>query len=329
MDEIVWLLRTSSTDQELIYSTAQAITKKIHGDIIHLRGIIEFSNRCSNSCLYCGIRAGASGVKRYRMSRDEILATARKIEATSCGTVVLQCGVDRSFSTEDLAEVVSVIKNETSLAITLSVGTKTVQELALLKDAGADRFLLRFESCNPTIFSKIHPNEPLQARIDCIRNMQALEYQAGSGFMIGLPDSTLEDIARDILFTLELELDMIGCGPFIPTPGTPLGEKSILEDYSIYYKTMALIRIMNPYAHIPAATAFDSLEVEGRDEVIGCGANVFMPNFTPVQYKESYNLYPGKTQVDTSVDIMDTINKRLKKLGRRVGSGAGHAVRRG
>jgi biotin synthase len=329
VNEIIWLLETSHTDEALIYSTAQDITKRIHGDIIHLRGLIEFSNKCGNNCLYCGIRMGASGVKRYRMSLDEILESAQKIREAGCGTVVLQCGVDLCFTTEDIAKVVKAIKKETGLAITLSVGTKTKKELALLKKAGADRFLLRFETCNETIFNKIHPSEPLKARIECIRHMQELDYQAGSGFMIGLPGATIEDIAQDILFTKIRELDMIGCGPFIPAPGTPLGDESILEDYSIYFKTMALIRIMNPKAHIPAATAFDSLKEDGRDEVIKCGANVFMPNFTPFQYKESYNLYPGKPQVDTSVNIMETVNKRLKNLGRRVGTGAGHALRMG
>ena len=326
--EIIQLLKASGADERLIYSTAQTITEKIHGDIIHLRGLIEFSNKCTNNCLYCGIRMGASGIKRYRMGLDEIVETAREIKATSCGTVVLQCGVDFTFTTKDLAEVIKAIKKETGLAITLSIGTKTKKELQLLKKAGADRCLLRFETCNETIFNKIHPNEPLKDRIECIRNLQKLDYQAGSGFMIGLPGSTIEDIARDILFTKELDLDMIGCGPFIPTPGTPLGDKSILEDYSIYYKTMALIRIMNPYAHIPAATAFDSLKDGGRDEVIKCGANVFMPNFTPFQYKENYSLYPKKSQVDTSVDIMNAVNKRLQNLGRKVGTGAGHALRR-
>lgn len=326
--EVIQLLETTASGEELIYATAQALTKKTHGDIIHLRGLLEFSNRCANNCLYCGIRAAAAaGIKRYRMTLDEILATAREIKASGCGTVVLQSGVDPNFTTENLVEVVGAIRNESDLAITLSVGTQTKEELALLKQAGADRFLLRFETRNEAIFNTIHPNESLQARLDCIRDMRELNYQTGSGFMIGLPDATIEDIARDILFTTELELDMIGCGPFIPAPGTPLAKKSVLRDYSVYYKTMALIRILNPNAHIPAATAFDSLKDDGRDEVIKCGANVFMPNFTPPHHKENYNLYPGKPQVDTSVNIMDTVKSRLKNLGRRVGTGAGDALR--
>lgn len=327
VEEVVWLLETERDDEELIYTTARDLTTRIHGDWILLRGLIEFSNRCGNNCLYCGIRMGASGIKRYRMSLDEILESARLIKMSHCGTVVLQSGADPVFSAQDVAEVVSAVKKETGLAVTLSIGTKTRKELALLKKAGADRYLLRFETSDRKLFSKIHPNEPLEARLECIRNLRELDFQTGSGFMIGLPNADIASIARDIIFTKELNLDMIGCGPFIPTPGTPLGEESLLEDYSVYYKTMALIRIMNPYAHIPAATAFDSLKDDGRNEVLKCGANVFMPNFTPHQYKAVYALYPRKPLVDTSTDIYESVRNRIESMGRRVSHEVGHALR--
>ncbi|MDA3925165.1 MAG: [FeFe] hydrogenase H-cluster radical SAM maturase HydE [Kiritimatiellae bacterium] len=327
VNEIIQLLKSTGDEEELIYSTALNLTKELHGNLIYLRGLIEFSNWCTNSCLYCGIRAGATGFKRYRMTQDEIVETAQYIKASNCGTVVLQCGIDPFFTTNVLADIITAIKATTGLAVTLSIGTKSYDDLARLKNAGANRFLLRFESCQQSIFKRIHPDESFEERVECIRNLQKLDYQTGSGFMIGLPGADLKITARDILFTKELELDMIGCGPFIPSPQTPLSDESILDDYSIYYKTMALVRILNPQAHIPAATAFDSLKEDGRDEVIKCGANVFMPNFTPERFKENYKLYPGKSQVDTSTDIYDAVKTRIEDLGRSVSSGVGHALR--
>ena len=324
--EIIELLESRDDEQQLLYSAAREITQNIHGNVIFLRGLIEFSNCCCNNCLYCGIRAGAPGIQRYRMSADEIVATALKIKASHCGTVVLQGGVDPDFSTAKLAEIIKQIKAETSLAVTLSVGTKTEEELLVLRQAGADRFLLRFETSDQAIFSKIHPFESFEQRVACIRNLRPCGLQAGSGFMIGVPGSDIKTIASDILFTKNLELDMIGCGPFIPSPGTPLAQESLLSDLSVYYKTLALIRIMNPYAHIPATTAFDSLCDGGRDEVMKCGANVFMPNFTPPHYKKEYNLYPGKPQVDTSIDIYEAVKERIEKMGRTVSSAIGDAI---
>ncbi|MFO7937886.1 MAG: [FeFe] hydrogenase H-cluster radical SAM maturase HydE [Kiritimatiellia bacterium] len=327
VEELVHLLNSSDETGDRIFAAARDITRKIHGDEIHLRGIIEFSNHCRNSCHYCGIRMGASGVKRYRMTPDEILEAAYIVRDSGCGTVVLQSGVDPAFRTGDIAKIVAAVKKETGMAVTLSIGTKTKQKLKLLKDAGADRFLLRFETCNEKIFNRIHPNEPLSARLEGLENLRCLNYQTGSGFMIGLPGATLEDIAEDILFTKKLHLDMIGCGPFIPAPDTPLSGESLLKNDAIYFRTMALIRMMNPDAHIPAATAFDSLRDGGRNEVLKCGANVFMPNFTPLQYKVNYNLYPGKSKVDTSVDIREDVRKRIESLGRKPGTGPGHALR--
>ncbi len=327
LTEIIRLLETEKEDEALLYDTAREVTRRVHGDLILLRGLIEFSNRCANTCLYCGIRMGTSGVKRYRMTLAEILESAQSVRESGCGTVVLQCGVDPCYTAKDIAEIVAAVKRETGLAVTLSIGTKTKKELTLLRRAGADRYLLRFETSDRDRFRTIHPNETFETRIACIQNLKAIGFQTGSGFMIGVPGADIAAIARDILYTRKLALDMIGCGPFIPTPGTPLGEASLLEDFSVYYKTMALIRIMNPYAHIPAATAFDSLRDGGRDEVLKCGANVFMPNFTPVRYKQNYALYPGKPAVDPSANIGEAVRERIEKMGKSVSADTGHALR--
>jgi len=327
LGETIALLQAAGSDEELIYERSVSLTKKYHGDVIYLRGLIEFSNYCTNNCHYCGIRGGNRGVNRYRMSEAEIIESAQTIMAAHCGTIVLQSGIDPYYNAAHLAEVVREIKIQTGLAITLSIGTKTHTEMALLKDAGADRCLLRFETCNKEIFNTIHPDESLEARIECIESLKKLNYQTGSGFMIGLPCSTIEVIARDLLYTTELKLDMIGCGPFIPSPDSPLANETSISDHSICYKTIALLRIMNPKAHIPAATAFDALEGGGRDKVIACGANVFMPNFTPARYRDDYNLYAHKPQVDVSCDIYETVRKRIGNLNRKVSAEAGHALR--
>jgi len=327
LTESVALLEATGADEELIYARAAALTRQHHGDLIYLRGVIEFSNFCTNRCHYCGIRAPSRTVNRYRMTPEEILETARKIQAARCGTVVLQSGVDPYYSAERLAELIRRIKSETALAVTLSIGTKTYAELALLKEAGADRCLLRFETSDRQLFSTIHPDESFEERIECIRNIRRLGYQTGSGFMIGLPGTSTTTIARDLLFAIGLDLDMIGCGPFVPGAETPLAEYSSIGDHSICYKTIALLRITNPLAHIPAATAFDALTRGGRDRVLRCGANVFMPNFTPAQYRDDYKLYARKPQVDASVDIYEAVSARIRRLGRSVSSASGHALR--
>lgn len=326
LGETITLLEADEEQAALIYDLAVAITYRHHGNAVYLRGLIEFSNYCANRCHYCGIRSLNKNVSRYRMTPEEILAIACKIRDSHCGTVVLQSGVDPYYNTERVVELVRAIKQQTGLAITLSIGTKPYDELVLLKEAGADRSLLRFETSDAKVFETIHPDESFETRIECLMNLRKLGYQVGSGFMIGLPGTSTESIARDLLFARALELDMIGCGPFVPGEDTPMAGANSITDHSICYKTMALLRILNPMAHIPAATAFDAFEKGGRDKVILCGANVFMPNFTPPQYRENYNLYSGKPQVDASADIYETVKKRIATLGRSVTAAHGHSL---
>ncbi|MCL1919528.1 MAG: [FeFe] hydrogenase H-cluster radical SAM maturase HydE [Kiritimatiellaeota bacterium] len=305
---------------------ADQIRARVFGDTVHIRGIIEFSNHCRNDCLYCGIRCSNSAITRYRMSADEILETALTAKRLGCGTVVLQSGEDPFFTAPVLSAIICRIKNETGLAVTLSVGVRTRGELAELKAAGCDRYLLRFETSSETLFNAIHPDCAFAERIACLQDLRELGYQVGSGFMIGLPDAPLEQIARDIAFTTQLNLQMIGCGPFLAHPGTPLAGKPTLEHRSVYYAAMALLRILNPHAHIPSTTAFDALDPDGRDRVMQCGANIFMPNITPAKYRRLYQLYPGKPSVDEGGDAsFRRTCERLTALGRTVSTEAGHA----
>ncbi len=326
--ELASLLKAQGKACELIYSAADALRSRSVGDTVHLRGIIEFSNVCKNNCWYCGIRCDNDNVARYRMTVDEIVETAKNAQRWGCGTVVLQSGEDSFFTAEVLGDILRRIKSETELAVTLSVGVRTRDELAFLKAEGCDRYLLRFETTSNALFSAIHPDETFEHRVQCLTDLRELGYQVGSGFMIGLPGSTLEMIANDILFATQLKLDMIGCGPFLSHPDTPLAEKPLLEDRSVYYKTISLLRLLNPMAHIPATTAFDALEEEGRNRVLVRGANVFMPNVTPGKYRRLYQLYPNKPCVDEDgAACAICVRGRLAALDRPVGTGPGHSVR--
>ena len=326
--DLATLLNVQGKACGLIYTAADDLRRKTMGDTVFLRGIIEFSNVCKNNCWYCGIRCDNTGLGRYRMTHEEIVATAKNAKLWGCGTVVLQSGEDPFYTADVLGALVRRIKQETDVAITLSVGVRTREELAQLKTAGCDRYLLRFETTSNALFSAIHPDESFEHRIQCLKDLRDLGYQVGSGFMIGLPGSTPEMIANDILFATQLNLDMIGCGPFLSHPDTPLAEKPLLEDRSIYYKTIALLRLLNPHAHIPATTAFDALESEGRNRVLMRGANVFMPNITPGKYRSLYQLYPNKPCVDEDgAACALCVRERLVSLGRDIGTGPGHTRR--
>ena len=325
--EIAALLKAQGKACERIYAAADRVRAANFGDAVHLRGIIEFSNICKNNCWYCGIRCDNTRVGRYRMSAEEVVDTAKNAKLWGCGTVVLQSGEDPFFTAGLLCDLVRRIKEETGLAVTLSVGVRPREELAQLKAAGCDRYLLRFETTSNALFSAIHPDESFEHRVRCLTDLRELGFQVGSGFMIGLPGSTPEMIAHDILFATRLKLDMIGCGPFLSHPDTPLAEKPLLEDRGVYYKTIALLRLLNPRAHIPATTAFDALEPEGRNRVLQRGANVFMPNITPGKYRRMYQLYPNKPCVDEDgAACALCVRGRLASLGREVGEGPGHAA---
>ena len=326
--ELATLLKAQGKACDLIYAAADDLRRKTMGEAVYLRGIIEFSNVCKNNCWYCGIRCDNDNVARYRMTTEEIVETAKNAKLWGCGTVVLQSGEDPFFTADVLSGILRRVKRETDLAVTLSVGVRTRSELAQLKAAGCDRYLLRFETTSNALFSAIHPDESFEHRVQCLTDLRELGYQVGSGFMIGLPGSTPEMIANDILFATRLKLDMIGCGPFLSHPDTPLAEKPLLEDRGVYYKTISLLRLLNPTAHIPATTAFDALDTEGRNHVLMRGANVFMPNITPGKYRRLYQLYPNKPCVDEDgAACAHCVRGRLASLGREIGTGPGHSVR--
>ncbi|MDY5955461.1 MAG: [FeFe] hydrogenase H-cluster radical SAM maturase HydE [Kiritimatiellia bacterium] len=286
---------------------------------IWLRGIVEISNRCRNNCLYCGIRAANAVVRRYCLDADRILAAATTVRQAGCGTIVLQAGDHPGLDDETICEVVRRLKRDLQFpAVTLSLGVKTLPQLAAYRAAGADRYLLRFETSNPARFAAIHPDETLEQRLACLRDIRQAGLWVGTGFMIGLPGQTEADLEQEIAFTAALQPDMVGCGPFIPNPQTPLaGAASEFASLEPYYRAIRRLRELLPNARIPATTAFDALEPGGRRKLLLSGfVDVYMPNFTPTDCRGDYLLYPGKPGVDETPErLAETLLPDLRGLG--------------
>jgi biotin synthase len=331
------LLGCGPGETDRLYRAADRVRQSVMGDEVYLRGIIEFSNHCRRSCDYCGIRGPNRAVKRYRMTPEEIVELSIEAKRLGNTTVVLQSGEDPWFTAERLCAILRDIRRQADVAITLSIGERPLEELRAFRAAGCDRYLLRFETSDRLIFKAIHPDDDYDERMACLANLRTAGIQVGSGFMIGLPGGSLRTIARDLLFATALDLDMIGCGPFLPHPETPLagegpavspGGAGLLADRDVYFRTIALLRLLNPKAHIPATTAFDALLPDGRDLVLTRGGNVFMPNVTPQKYRSLYQLYPNKPCVDEDgAKCSLCVVGRIARIGRTIGKGPGHSVR--
>ena len=331
--DLIPLLRSTGADLAALYARADAVRRERCGDAVPIRSIIEFSNVCANDCLYCGIRASNPVPARYRMSPDEILASVRQIAASgAAGTVVLQGGETPGPADDEIAALLRRIKTEVpGLAITLSVGNRPRDIYARWRDAGMDRYLLRFETSDADLFAKLHPDCTLAERLDCLRDLKSLGVQTGGGFMIGLPGETVETLADNILLCREFDFDMIGIGPYIPNPDTPLADQpnAYADDPDMFFRALAVLRLANPDAHVPATTAFDALFPDGRDLALRRGANVFMPNATPGPLRKNYQLYPGKPCIDEdAADCALCVQARLRALGRPVAHGPGHSLKK-
>lgn len=331
-----WLRETRAERLQELYIHADAVRKQNVGDAVHLRGLIEISSHCLRQCMYCGLRSGNRSLQRYRMGEREILDCARQAEALGYGTVVMQAGEDAALTTEWIAEIVRWIKRETALAVTLSLGERQEQELQLWRLAGADRYLLRFETSNPELFRIIHPRPTrFPDRITLLKRIKALGYEAGGGVMVGIPGQSYESLANDVLTFRAHDLDMIGIGPYIPHAQTPLGSGALRpainpQDQApateeMVYKMIALARIMCPSANIPSTTALATInKTHGRKRGLSVGANVVMPNLTPVQYRSLYQIYPAKACIDESAsDCNQCLRGQIHSLGRFAGRGSG------
>lgn len=320
-EEIVKILSVDDFDDEL-FLTANKVRKKFVGNEIHLRALIEFSNICSQNCCYCGIRRDNKKIQRYRIEPDEIIEIAKKAASLGFKTIVLQSGEDAYFNIEKLSYIVESIK-KLDVAITLSIGEKTLEEYQILKNAGADRFLIRIETTDEKLYKKNHPNMSYQNRLKAIKNIKKAGFEVGTGILIGLPDQTIDSIADDILFFKKINADMIGLGPFIPAENTPL-ETTKHGDFNLSIKVLALTRLFLPDINIPATTAMETLHPNGRKIALQAGANVIMPNLTDEKYKKLYNIYPNKAGINVfSNDDIEEIKKQLNTIGRTISTDYG------
>ena len=329
-NDIIFLLNITDNEKEkLLLKKADEVRQKFVGNQIHFRGVIEFSNYCSQHCLYCGLREDNFALQRYRMSTEEIIETAKIIYSNGIKTIVLQSGEDSFFDTDLISYLIYSIKNQFDVAITLSIGERNFDEYRAWKIAGADRYLMKHETSNAKLYYSIHNKANLEERINHLKYLKNLGYQVGTGNMIGLPGQKIEDIANDILICKELDVDMAAFGPFIPAPFTPFQSRKA-GSVDLTLKTMAVARLVLKDVNIPATTALDSIDNTGREKGLSAGANVVMPNFTPKPYRENYQIYSNKRGItDDPIGSYQKIRNRVLETGREISSSYGerHAAR--
>jgi len=334
---VPWLRESDEARLEELWRRADMVRQQTVGGEVHLRGLIEISNHCIRLCGYCGLRVDNRDLVRYRMTADEIMDCVREAVHFGYGTVVLQSGEDPGIGAEWMADLVRRIKAESALAVTLSLGERERDELALWRAAGADRYLLRFETSNRALFEQIHPPRHGRSsdRVAMLAMLRELGYEVGSGVMIGIPGQTYDDLAADIELFRTLNLDMIGVGPFILHPDTPLGDpqqqpvappdEQAPASELMTYKVIALTRLVCPQANIPSTTALATLNRQrGRELGLVRGANIVMPNMTPPKYRVHYEIYPNKACIQESAGMCHRcLESRIENIGRTPGSGRG------
>ena len=310
---IIRLLKSEGEDRTLLFKKSADVKEKFIGNKVWFRGLIEFSNVCGKDCLYCGIRKGNKNLERYSLSDDEILAAARFAYDNRYGSIALQSGeLESQFVTNRIESLLHKIKelSKGELGVTLSVGEQEPEVYKKWYEAGAHRYLLRVESTNQELYNKIHPNDSkhnFNRRLECLKSLQDIGYQTGTGVMIGLPFQTMDDLAGDLLFMKEFNIDMCGMGPYIEHADTPLIEHAenllpLKERFDLTLKMIAIIRIMMRDINIVAATALQTIDPIGREKAVKIGANILMPNITPGKYRDSYKLYDNKPCTDDSAE---------------------------
>lgn len=332
-DELIAILSTRAPEVlKALRAAAETVLLAHCGKQVFFRGLIEVSNACACDCLYCGIRKSIATVRRFTLDEEEILACARETADSRYGSLVIQSGerADRRFL-DLIARVVERIKRETrsaelpdGLGITLSLGQMSEADYRRLYDAGAHRYLLRIETSNPALFATLHPPaQSYASRVQCLKVLRTIGYQVGTGVMIGLPGQTLADLADDILFFGNMDIDMIGMGPFIPHPQTPLGQADIpplKERIRLSLLMIAATRLRLRDVNIAATTALQALDPVGREKGLKFGANVMMPQITPQDVRRDYQLYPGKPCIDENADdCRSCLEARIAMAGRVIG----------
>lgn len=319
--EIINLLENNEENENL-FKTADEVRKKYKGDEVHLRGLIEFSNICKRQCKYCGLQSGNNNIERYRISPEDIISYAKNAVNMGYKTIVLQSGEDEFYTRDKICQIIHGIKN-LDAALTLSIGEKSYDDYKAYKDAGADRYLIRIETTDENLYKKMHPNMDFKNRMKCLENLRNIGYEVGTGCLVGLPEQSIESLANDILFFKDINADMVGIGPFIPHPNTPLKDAE-QGSFTLALKVMAITRIIMKDINIPATTAMETLNPNGRIIALQSGANVVMPNVTTTEYRAKYEIYPNKICInDSPTKCRGCIENKIKSIGRTISKNKG------
>jgi biotin synthase len=312
------ILQTSNQKlHNALLAAARTASLAQFGNKIYIRGLIEFTNYCKNDCYYCGIRCSNNKATRYRLSKEEILSCCQNGYELGFRTFVLQGGEDVFFTDEVMVDIISTIKSlHPDCALTLSIGERPLKSYEAMFSAGADRYLLRHETANIKHYSLLHPEKlSLANRLECLNNLKEIGYQTGTGFMVGSPFQTIDHILEDLLFIKKFKPQMIGIGPFIPHHDTPFCDKNpgTLQQT---LRLIAMLRLMLPKALIPATTALGTIDPCGREQGILAGANVVMPNLSPVMVRSKYSLYDNKICTEEeAAECINCLRTRLQKIG--------------
>ncbi len=318
-DELRELIDSGIYDAEL-RAAADEVRRAHYGDVVFLRGLIEFSNYCKNNCFYCGIRAGNPTAERYRLSKEEILLCCEEGYRLGYRTFVLQSGEDPYYTDDRICELVAAIRERyPDCAITLSIGEKSRESYQRYYDAGANRYLLRHETADPAHYGKLHPeNMTAENRKRCLWDLKEIGYQVGSGIMVGSPYQTTEHLIADLRFLQELQPDMIGIGPYITHHATPFKDMPS-GSAELTLRLLSILRLMFPYVLLPATTALGTLLPDGRERGLQAGANVVMPNLSPTDVRKKYDLYENKICTgEESAQCRNCLELRVKAAGYRV-----------
>lgn len=317
-EEYAALLENNNEDmRKRLQEEAVRIRKENYGEKVYVRGLIEFTNYCKNNCYYCGIQAANKNVERYRLEKEQILECCKMGYKLGLRTFVLQGGEDIYYTDDKIVDIVANIKSiYPDCAVTLSIGEKSYESYQKYKEAGADRFLLRHETANSEHYHKLHPQTmQLQNRKQCLYDLKALGYQVGAGFMVGSPYQTKETIADDLIFLKELQPQMVGIGPFIPHHDTKFANypRGTMEDTLLL---LSVIRIILPKVLLPATTALGTIDPIGREKGLQAGANVVMPNLSPITVRKKYELYDAKICTgEEAAECMGCLGGRITRAG--------------
>lgn len=306
--------------KEYLAAKARETAQRIYGNQVYIRGLIEFTNYCRNDCYYCGIRRSNGCAERYRLSKEEILSCCKNGYELGFRTFVLQGGEDGFYTNGRICEIVSEIKNRyPDCAVTLSIGERERESYEAFFKAGADRYLLRHETADEAHYKELHPEEmSFQHRMRCLRELKEIGYQTGCGFMVGSPYQTFDTLYEDLQFIRELQPEMVGIGPFIPQKDTPFGK---MQAGTIEWtlRLLSIIRLLHPSVLLPATTALGTIHPKGRELGILAGANVVMPNLSPVAVREKYKLYDNKICTgDEAAECRYCMERRMESIGYQV-----------